>query len=149
MQTLFSEEGLRAVTERINRLTPDSQRQWGKMDAAQMLAHTRIPLEVALGRHTLPKMWIMKLLGGSIRKGLLSDKPVKKNSPTAPGMKMDGVHDFEKEKMALIQTIKDFVAAGKAGKLPERHPYFGKFNTEEWGRMQMKHIDHHLQQFGV
>ena len=29
------------------------------------------------------------------------------------------------------------------------HPAFGKLSKEQWGKMQYKHLDHHLRQFGV
>ena len=29
------------------------------------------------------------------------------------------------------------------------HPMFGKFTMEQWGKMEYKHLDHHLRQFGV
>ncbi|HEY5370005.1 MAG TPA: DUF1569 domain-containing protein [Hanamia sp.] len=27
------------------------------------------------------------------------------------------------------------------------HPFFGKLNRKEWGRLIYKHLDHHLKQF--
>ncbi len=29
------------------------------------------------------------------------------------------------------------------------HPVFGKFTKEQYGKMNYKHLDHHLTQFGV
>ncbi|MEI9911278.1 MAG: DUF1569 domain-containing protein [Bacteroidota bacterium] len=31
----------------------------------------------------------------------------------------------------------------------EPHPFFGKLTKEEWSKGTWKHLDHHLQQFGV
>jgi Protein of unknown function (DUF1569) len=31
----------------------------------------------------------------------------------------------------------------------EPHPIFGKMTKEEWSKGTWKHLDHHLQQFGV
>ena len=149
MQSLFTEEGLRAIRSRLDRLSPDMAPQWGKMNAGQMLAHVRMAMEVPLGTHKLPPMFIMKFLGGMIRKQILSDKAVKKNSPTASSLVIKEQLDFEKEKAALQQTIEQFSAAGRNGQLPEKHPYFGKLSPAEWDLFQQKHLDHHLGQFGV
>jgi len=149
MSSLFQQEGLQQMVDRINRLTPDTQRQWGKMDVAQMVAHIRLPLEVGMGKIELPDMFIMKLIGPMIRKSIFSDKPTKKNSPTADILRITGPRDFNTEKTALLQTLNDFIAQGNQGKLVEKHKYFGKMNTEEWGTFQRRHLDHHLSQFGV
>ena len=137
------------MLERINKLRRDSPAQWGKMNVAQMLAHSQIPLEVPLGKHQLPKMFIMRIFGPSIKKMFMADKPVKRNQPTAKSMRITNPKDFEQEKAGLIKILKEFSEVGKVGKLPDRHPYFGKFTTEEWNTMQVKHLDHHLTQFGV
>ncbi|MEO6831560.1 MAG: DUF1569 domain-containing protein, partial [Chitinophagaceae bacterium] len=96
-----------------------------------------------------PKMFIMKIFGPGIKKMFMADKPVKRNQPTAKSMRITNPKDFENEKAGLIKILKEFSEIGKAGKLPDRHPYFGKFTTEEWNTMQVKHLDHHLIQFGV
>lgn len=119
------------------------------MNVAQMLAHSRKPFEVALGTLQLQPMFLMKLLGGVIRKGLLNDKPVKRNNPTAPQLRITEDCSFEDEKQKLLDTIQTYIGRSNANKLADRHPYFGKLTTEEWGKMQTKHLDHHLQQFGV
>jgi Protein of unknown function (DUF1569) len=31
----------------------------------------------------------------------------------------------------------------------EIHPVFGKMTKEQWSKATWKHLDHHLQQFGV
>jgi len=149
MQSLFSKEGLRSISERLDQLQANGTPQWGKMNAGQMLAHVRMAMEVPLGTHKLPPMFIMKFLGGMIRRQILSDKPTSKNSPTAASLKVGDPRDFTREKAALLQTLEKFSAAGRAGQLPDKHPYFGKLSPDEWDRFQQKHLDHHLGQFGV
>ncbi|MEO6831792.1 MAG: hypothetical protein ABI378_05640, partial [Chitinophagaceae bacterium] len=95
MESLYTETGLNAMLERINKLRPDSPAQWGKMNVAQMLAHIQIPLEVPLGKHQLPKMFIMKIFGPGIKKMFMADKPVKRNQPTAKSMRITNPKDFE------------------------------------------------------
>jgi len=42
-----------------------------------------------------------------------------------------------------------FASAGKAGCTTHPHTFFGRMTADEWGILMYKHIDHHLQQFGV
>lgn len=149
MESLYTEVGLGSILARIHSLQADRAGLWGKMNAAQMLAHVRMPLEVPLGKHILPPSFLMSLLGPSIKKVLMKEQPVKPNQPTAKSMKVTEAKDFETEKAALILALNEFVAAGQAGRLPDRHPYFGKMSHAEWDKMQAKHLDHHLKQFGV
>ena len=149
MVSLSTEAGHRQIIGRIENLSASSQPLWGKMNVAQMLAHVQAPLEVSMGNMQLKPIFFMTLLGGMIRKGLLSDKPVKQNNPTAPQLRITDARDFVQEKEKLLRILDNYIERSKAGSLEERHPYFGKLNTDEWGRMQGKHLDHHLKQFGV
>ena len=149
MQSLFTDEGLQAVKGRIERLRADAQPQWGKMNAGQMLAHVRMTMEVPLGTHQLKPMFIMKFIGGMIRKKILSDKPLAKNSPTATTLMVADQRDFANEKQALLKTLETFTAQGRQGNMPDRHPYFGKMGPADWDLFQQRHLEHHLSQFGV
>lgn len=149
MPTVHTAEGLQEIVNRIEKLSPQSQPLWGKMNVAQMLCHLQKPLEVPLGRHDLPKSFMMKLIGPMIRKQLLADKPISKNSPTASTLRITDERDFNKEKQALIGVLKDYTSAAQSGKLPAKHPYWGKLSSADWDKMQWKHLDHHLGQFGV
>ena len=149
MKDLATNEGVSSISQRIHALKPDSQRLWGQMDAAQMLAHIRFPLEVPMGKHELEKSWFLKLIGPMIKKQLVKDQPIKKNSPTGKTIKVTDQRDFEQEKTALLSTLTEYSEFVKAGKLPPAHPYWGKLTSQEWNIMQYRHLDHHLGQFGV
>ena len=47
MKNFFNSSDVSEITKRIESLTPDSQKQWGKMNATQMLAHCNISLETS------------------------------------------------------------------------------------------------------
>ena len=47
MRNLFEAARVEEVKERIAQLRPDSERQWGKMNAAQAVAHCSAGLELA------------------------------------------------------------------------------------------------------
>ena len=48
-KNIFLEEDYQTILRRINQLTPESQRQWGKMNVTQMLCHTADQLRLAMG----------------------------------------------------------------------------------------------------
>jgi len=67
MKNLFERDTLNEVLSRIDSLRPDSPRQWGKMDAAQMMAHCSITMDIASGRLKLPRVWIGRLLAPFVK----------------------------------------------------------------------------------
>jgi hypothetical protein len=133
---------------RLERLQPDAARHWGKMTAAQMLAHCHQPLRVALGELPLKRSLIGFLFGRMAKKMLLSPKPWKPDMPTAPEFKVQDQRDFDREKASLLALVKRFGQAGPAGLTKLPHPFFGKLTNDEWQALQWRHLDHHLRQFG-
>ena len=63
MKNLFEHETVDEVIERIDGLEPEAQRQWGRMDVAQMLAHCAAALDMASGKINPPRMLIGKETG--------------------------------------------------------------------------------------
>ena len=146
VKNLFDTTVKQEIIDRINKLTPQSQRQWGKMDAAQMLAHCQMPLGVAVGKHKLKRNFFLSLIGPLFKKQLYNDKPFKRSLPTDKSFIMTDPKDFKKEKEGLLQMINSFSETTMSD---EPHPFFGKLTKEEWSKGTWKHLDHHLQQFGV
>ena len=146
VKNLFDATVKQEIIDRINKLTPESQRQWGKMDVAQMLAHCQMPLGVATGKHKLKGSGFLKLVGPLFKGLLFNNKPFKKNLGTDKSFIMTTPKEFEKEKSGLIQMINDFSEVTMSG---EPHPIFGKLTKEQWSKGTWKHLDHHLMQFGV
>lgn len=146
VKNLFDTTVKEEIISRINQLIPESKSLWGKMDAAQMLAHCQMPLGVATGKHKLKSNFLLRLIGPLFKKQLFNEKPFKRSLPTDKSFIMTDLKEFEKEKQALIQMINSFSEATMSG---EPHPFFGKLTHDEWSKGTWKHIDHHLQQFGV
>lgn len=151
MESIFNNSGVANIITRIERLTPESQARWGKMNVAQMLAHCQAPLNVGLGAHELGKYnFIIRAIGRMVKNRLVKDEtPFKKSQPTDKSFIVGDAREFEAEKTKLKDIINKFSEAGKAGKLTDRHPFFGVLSHEEWDKLQWKHLDHHLRQFGV
>jgi Protein of unknown function (DUF1569) len=149
MKNLFDKDTYAEITSRMNALTPNNQRQWGKMNPAQMLAHCKEAFKVPLSDKKMPRMFLGLLIGWMVKPKLYNESAWKKNLPTAPNFIIKDERDFEKEKQELIGMINQFHHGGpeNVGRFP--HPMFGSFTKEQWGKSMYKHLDHHLKQFGV
>ena len=146
VKNLFDVPVKQELISRINQLTPQSKPQWGKMHVEQMLAHCQMPLGVATGKHILKRNFFLSLIGPLFKKQLYNDQPFKRNLPTDKTFIIANPEAFEEEKQKLIDMINSFSETAMSG---EPHPFFGKLSKEEWSRGTWKHLDHHLQQFGV
>jgi hypothetical protein len=146
VKNLFDTTVKQDIIARINQLTAQSPALWGKMNVTQMLAHCQMPLGVATGKHKLKRNFFLSLIGPLFKKQLYNDTPFKRNLPTAKSFIIATPQEFEKEKEGLIDMIDQFSAATMSG---EPHPFFGRMTKEEWSKGTWKHLDHHLQQFGV
>ncbi|HLV15414.1 MAG TPA: DUF1569 domain-containing protein [Xanthomarina sp.] len=150
MNSLFNTESQEYILTRINNLNEKSQAKWGKMNVNQMLAHCQKPLEVANGNLQLnTKISFPKKLMFKLFKPLMyNDKPWQKNLGTVREFRIADTKEFTIEKSKLIDALNEFSKKQDNTNWP-LHPLFGKFNTDQWGKMQYKHLDHHLTQFGV
>lgn len=135
------------IVARIETLTPGSERRWGKMDVAQMLAHLQMPMGVAIGSHTLNANPLLKLIMPLFKKALYDEKPWKPGLPTDKTFIKTGLaFDFETEKKKLLEMIAGFIEENMRN---DKHPLFGRLTKEQWSRATWKHLDHHLKQFGA
>ncbi|MDP9047491.1 MAG: DUF1569 domain-containing protein [Bacteroidota bacterium] len=148
MNSIFNTGQRAEFINRINKLTPASHALWGKMNVSQMLAHCQAPLLVALGDLTITRGLMGVLFGKIAKKKLVSDQPFKPNLPTFKEAKITGEREFDKEKKELISLIHRF-EVGPDVLTPHAHGFFGPLTTSEWDTLQVKHLDHHLRQFGV
>ena len=82
MKNLFENQTVDEVIERIDGLEPEAQRQWGRMDVAQMLAHCAAALEMASGKINPPRMLMGRILGPFLKPVYTNEKPFPPNSPT-------------------------------------------------------------------
>jgi hypothetical protein len=148
MKSIFNPIDNAGFIDRINKLSPASQALWGKMNVGQMLAHCQVPIKVALGDLQLKRGLMGVLFGKIAKKKLLEEKPFKPNLPTFRDAIIKGDQDFDKEKQGLIDLVKKFTDGPDViTKVP--HPFFGPMTVDEWNTLQVKHLDHHLRQFGV
>jgi len=145
---IFDAATNQSLIERINAITSDTQRLWGKMSAGQALKHMTIPYyEIIDDKHQTPRMqFVGKLFFKSI---MTSEKPYKKNSPTAKQFIITDEPDIAEAKKELIEKMQEVHALGAGYFEGKSHAFLGKLTATEWSNMLYKHLDHHLRQFGV
>jgi hypothetical protein len=149
MNTLLNQAAASEMLLRIEKLTPNAQRQWGKMNVAQMLAHCNVSLETAMGMNVIKRIFIGRIIGPLLKPRVLSEKIFARNSPTDKSYVFPDNLKFELEKSKILASVKKFLEGGTSQCTTHPHPFFGRFTPEEWGIFEWKHLDHHLRQFGV
>lgn len=150
LPNVFEKPAVEQLLKRIDELTPQSQRLWGKMGVAEMLAHLNVSYELVYDNiHPKPNFlmgWVMKTF---VKKHIVNEVPYQANIATAPYFIIKDTRDFETEKNRLKNYILRTQELGEihfAGK--ESHA-FGVLTATEWNNLFYKHLDHHLRQFDV
>jgi hypothetical protein len=154
MDNIFDRGVCDAHITRINRLHADAKPLWGKMNAGQMLAHVSKPYEMVCDpdyarthkRPPAPMRFLLKLF---LKPIVVGEKPYAKNTRTAPEFVVDDERDFEAERTRLIAYIYQVQAWGTKHFDGKDNHSFGVMSAGEWNNLFAKHLDHHLQQFGV
>jgi hypothetical protein len=150
MKNIFLASTTEELIGRINKLSPSTKPQWGKMNVGQMLAHCSVTYEMAYeNKHPKPKGFMRFMLKTFVKGMVVGEKPYKRNLRTAPIFLMTTEKDFEAEKARLVGYLKKTVELGENHFDQKESLSFGKLNIKEWNNMFYKHLDHHLTQFGV
>jgi hypothetical protein len=149
MKNLFEQETVDEVIARIDKLQPATQRQWGKMDVAQMMAHCSAALAMASGRINPPRILIGRLIGSFVKAVYTNDKPFSHSSPTDPKLVVSDQREFLHEQEQLKLKLRQFHEGGEPRCTRHPHPFFGSLTPRDWSRGMYKHLDHHLRQFGA
>ncbi len=148
MKSVLNEEIRTGVIKRINLLREDSKPKWGKMNVDQMVRHCILWNELSLGR-VPSKQTLLGILFGklALRKLLKDEKPVPQNMPTLPVLIIkDRTGNLELSKQKWIEQINEFAQTDDYTII---HPFFGKMDKDQIGKLAYKHTDHHLRQFNV
>jgi hypothetical protein len=148
---IIKEETIQGFIDRVNRLEKDKHALWGKMTGPEMLAHCSTSIKMAYG--DIPVKFRTGKFKSAMYKILIVDLlPFLKYLPAPPELnvqkKLKNIGDFEMERNELIvqlqrirKTPGDFTFAP--------HPIFRQMSGKSWGKLAVKHLDHHLRQFGV
>jgi hypothetical protein len=138
------------IIHRINKLTSSTLAQWGKMNVSQMLAHCCVTYEMIFeDKHAKPNFLVRFMLKAFVKGKVVGEAPYTQGGPTAPQFVITDERDFEKEKARLINYINRAQQMGEAAFEGKESHSFGVLNKTEWNNMMYKHLNHHLNQFGV
>jgi hypothetical protein len=151
MKNLFDAGLAQELKDRLDRLKPDSPRLWGKMNAAQAVAHCALALDFASGdKNPGPAPLGIRILGRVVKVFVFKDDtPIRRNAPTSPALVICDERDLVRECERLRAAIDRFAAAGPASCTLHPHFFFGKLTPDQWAILSYKHVDHHLRQFGA
>lgn len=147
---LFDSTNVDAAIRRISALTPESQPTWGKMTVSEMLAHVNVAYEmVYTTKHPRPNpimRWVLKKI---VKERVVGPAPYPRNTPTAPAFRITDSRDFAVERDRLIAYLRQVASEGRKSFEGRESLSFGPLTASEWNGLFSKHLDHHLQQFGV
>src|SRR5258708_8882062 len=117
MKNLFEAARVEEVKERMVRLRPDSERLWGKMNAAQALAHCSAGLELAVGDRIPPRLLLGRIIGRMVKPMALGeDEPMRRNSPTVKHLLVQDKRDLGTERGRVRGFVARFAAAARDGR---------------------------------
>lgn len=138
------------AVRRISQLVDTSSPLWGRMNAAQMLAHLCVSYEmIYTDMHPRPNALVRLLLRLVAKRGVVGPKPYPKAAPTAPQFQIRDARNFLVERERLLAYIRRVRDEGRAAFEGRESPSFGSLSADEWAVLFGKHLDHHLRQFGV
>lgn len=154
MPNFFDPDTAEALLARIDRLTPETQPEWGTMTVAQMLAHCCKPFDTLYDpayarQNPKPNPLMRFVLRMIVKPYVVGDTPYRKNGRTAPEFVVADSRTFATERDRLKAYIERASGEGAAAFEGRESHSFGKLKAREWSTMFYKHTDHHLTQFGV
>ena len=149
MRSLWNEVDRRNILARVEKLAPNMKPMWGRMSAAQTVAHMADWFRMAIGAIRVEsKNTIMRFT--PLKQLLIYALPFPRNLPTAPellksepGVWTGDTRDLKDLVRRAVQKHTD-----KNAKWPN-HPIFGSISGDDWGVLAYRHTDHHLKQFGL
>lgn len=150
IKNIFENDSVETYISRLDNLDTTTQPLWGKMDAAQMLAHLNISYTQVKNNEKTNYSWLTKLIFKTFVKGIVvGEKPYRRNSKTAPAFIIADKKNFQKEKEELIANMKEVLGQGPSYFEGKESTSFGKLSAKEWNNLFAKHLEHHFQQFDL
>jgi len=149
MNSIFDKASNELMQARISKITENTKPLWGSMTADQMCVHCDNAIRVAFGEMDLKINFAMRILGKLLKNKVFYGKEMRKNSPTAKEFIVTKHFEFDSVKTTLLQNFSRFATEGKKTIKVLKHPFWGELTYEEWDILMWKHLDHHLNQFGV
>ena len=134
----------------LHALTPESAPHWGRMSAQQMLEHLESAMRMSTGDYVLPVVTPDEHLART-RAFLATEEPMPQGVvlPGGEGL-VPPVHaSLAAAHAELARATERFLSGERAGGVTPAHPVFGVLEHADWLRFHVKHVTHHLRQFGL
>lgn len=147
MPSLRNERARQGLAERLRRVTPDAKPQWGSLDAPRMMGHLYDSLAAGLGGLDVPRRGPAAFRHFPLKHLAIYVVPMPKNAKAPRELLARTPGNFEEERRHLLEGM-ERMAAMPEGPGPE-HFLLGALSYDQWSRLNWKHIDHHLRQFGA
>ncbi len=142
---------LRAV---FDNLKPFTQPKWGMMTAQHLAEHLADVAQISNGKRKVELFTPIEKLEAYRQKALFSDRPWPQNtlSPLLPAGQLSALRckDLQTALEEMYQEYNDFQAFFANN--PQAQPInavFGALDYAQWCIFHAKHINHHLEQFGL
>ncbi|WP_396214565.1 DUF1569 domain-containing protein [Gemmatimonas sp.] len=147
---LFDASQVDAAIARLHALTPEATPQWGRMVVSEMLAHVNVAYEMVYEqKHPRPNPIMRFVLKRIVKARVVGPDPYPRNTPTAPAFRIKETRDFTVERDRLIAYLQRVQREGRSQFEGRESLSFGPLTATEWNGLFSKHLDHHLEQFGV
>jgi hypothetical protein len=148
MRTLFDADTRAEILDRLGRLRPDATRSWGTLSAPQVVIHCVDTFDHTFGIKDVepPNAFVQSALV----RWFVIDSPL----PWPKGVRSvsqyfeSEPHEFG-EDLAKLRSCVERFAQGASGGAWGRSPMLGRLSPDQWARLQYRHLDHHLRQFGL
>ena len=135
------------IVRRVQSLTPQSRGRWGKMSVSQMLWHVNEALEGALVSVPEAPEWVP--LPRPLLKFLVLNLPWVRGAPTRKRwVPQQEKYDLAAERDRCLRLINELTSRPVDANWADS-PTLGPMSGKDVSRLQAKHLNHHLTQFGV
>jgi hypothetical protein len=140
------------VIKRAETIPTDKKPEWGNMNRNQMFGHLYDVFEYCMGRAgEMPDKSSFKTR--YIFRPLVFSGIVKIPKNVRVPRPKDSDREMFKREVELDELrakMDEYLACCQAGDLdPPRHPFFGDLGIDGWAKFHVRHMDHHLRQFGA
>ena len=148
MRTMLDPADRAQILSRLQTLTPDSRRRWGRMTAPQMVAHLTDQMRHTLGDVTcrpVPSLLSLSIL----RHAAIYWVPWPRGRVTGPpDAFVTQPSEWQTDLNSLVRLVERFGDRTVDSPWPP-HALFGPMTGRDWGAFCYKHFNHHLSQFGA
>lgn len=135
-----------ATRKRVESLSLNASRQWGKMTIDQMLWHVNLSMREAVGDY---KAQVAPLpVPKVVLRWAIINAPWGRGARTRPDMYAKSTFDFDAQKAECLSLMDRIFGKPLTAEWPESAT-MGKMTGTHWSKLTARHLDHHLKQFGV